>query len=78
MMAGLDEEAKEDREAELQSMSGSKGGPGKIKRLFMAARNIPAGTETRLPDFPPGMKIAEMIAGILAVEFPDSDLIAPA
>jgi hypothetical protein len=66
------EEAREDREAELQSMLNSKGGPGKIKRLFQAARSIPAGTEIGTPDMPAGITSTDMIAGIIATEFPDS------
>jgi hypothetical protein len=68
----LNEEAREDREAELQSMLNSKGGPGKIKRLFQAAHSIPPGTETGMPDSPAGITTADMIAGIVATEFPDS------
>jgi hypothetical protein len=67
----LNEEAREDREAELQSMLNSKGGPGKIKRLFQAARSIPAGTEMGTPDLPSGTSTTDMIAGIIATEFPD-------
>ena len=66
------EEAREDREAELQSMLNSKGGPGKIKRLFQAARSIPAGTQMGVPEMPAGMTTTDMIAGIIATEFPDS------
>jgi hypothetical protein len=66
------EEAREDREAELQSMLNSKGGPGKIKRLFQAGRSIPAGTEIGTPDSPAGITSTDMIAGIIATEFPAS------
>jgi hypothetical protein len=64
------DEAREDREAELQSTLNSKGGPGKIKRLFLSTRSIPPDTESCMPDSPTGMTSTEMIAGIIATEFP--------